>query len=299
MQVIRSDDARKGPVTGSIVSATAAVDPGRLRSLVEAISFPRHYVLEPEANRRAGASVEDQLRSYGYRTERQGEFGNVVALPEGHIAEPLVLIGAHYDSVPRTPGADDNGSAVAAMLEAARVIAEAGAPRPVGFAAFNREEDTLLGSTEFVESYLPTCGFRVRETHVLEMVGYCSHEPGSQRLPPGLPIARPEAGDFLAVLANRDSPGILGSVMRSARTYVAGLPVMGVSIRFGLEAHFPDLTRSDHAPFWRARRPALMWTDTSEYRNPHYHQPSDTPDTLDYDFLARVTRLLVAHALTE
>jgi hypothetical protein len=75
--------------------------------------------------------------------------------------------------------------------------------------------------------------------------------------------------------------------------------VLGLKVYLGIEKYFPVLGRSDHAPFWKAGLPALMWTDTSEFRNPHYHQTTDTPDTLDYAFLRRVTQLLVAAVLTE
>jgi len=91
---------------------------------------------------------------------------------------------------------------------------------------------------------------------------------------------------------------LLKPILKCSKTYVPEFPVWGLKVFFGLEKKFSDLRRSDHAPFWDQKIAALMWTDTSEFRNPHYHQPSDTPETLDYEFLQKVTQLLVARALS-
>ena len=114
-------------------------------------------------------------------------------------------------------------------------------------------------------------------------------------MPPGLPVlgAR-DVGDFLALLANRHSNGIAEDLLRLAASYIPEPPVAALKIYLGLERAFEHLNRSDHAPFWKAGIPSIMWTDTSEFRNPHYHLASDTPDTLDYDFMSQVTRLALA-----
>lgn len=268
----------------------AAVSSHELRQDVLAYSTPRHYTAEPATNRRVGNDIEKRLVTLGYKVLRQGRFGNVVALPLSPSRPALCLVGAHYDSVPGTPGADDNASGVAAALECARVLA--GQNANVAFAFFNREEDGLLGSHDLAAAVFPD--WSVENAHVLEMVGFCRHESGSQRMPAGLPIRLPDRADFLGLVANGGSAGKLAEVLKRASVYVPDLPVLGLEVRFGLERLFPVLQRSDHAEFWRNGRPAVMWTDTAEFRNPHYHLPSDRPETLDYDFLARVTRLLVA-----
>jgi len=267
-----------------------------LRNAVEAIAYPRHYVEQAADNQRAAEWVTRQLRGFGYETQFQGDFRNIVTVP---VAEgPLTLIGAHYDSKPQTPGADDNASAVAALLATANAISEHAPQTPVVFVAFNREEDNLLGSTDFVQNYLPSSGLDIRDVHVLEMLGYRDSLPGSQRLPSGLPIRLGhDRGDFLAVLGNRRSIKLVDSLMRCATSYVPELSVLGLKIWCGLENQVRHLRRSDHAPFWKAGIPALMWTDTAEFRNPNYHQPTDTPDTLDYEFLRSVTQLLIAHTI--
>jgi Zn-dependent M28 family amino/carboxypeptidase len=197
------------------------------------------------------------------------------------------------------PGADDNGSAVAAMLGCAGACRLWHPVLPVMFVAFNCEEDGLAGSRDFVASYLRTAPFKLRSVHILEMVGYASSAPGSQRVPAGLPIKLSDRGDFLGLLANGFSVDIVDSVLRQATTYTPQLPVTGLKVGPGLEKHFPVLARSDHAPFWAEQIPALMWTDTSEFRNSNYHLRTDTSDTLDYTFLRSVTQLLTASVVEQ
>ncbi|MEM7249206.1 MAG: M28 family peptidase [Acidobacteriota bacterium] len=268
-----------------------------LRELVEALAVPRHYTWEAEANRAVAQHVMRELESCGLSVVRQGEHDNLVAtFGTDGLAEARVLIGAHFDSVPGSPGADDNASAVAGLLVAARMLARFDRP-PVAFIAFNREEDGLLGSMDFVERCVPSACPRLELVHVLEMIGYCDHSPGSQQAPAGLPVVIGDRADFLAVVANRDSASVVRPLLDLVPQRVPELPVKVLQVHLGLEHHFPDILRSDHAPFWVARVPALMWTDTADFRNPHYHEASDLPDTLDYTFLARVTRLLVAQVV--
>jgi hypothetical protein len=135
---------------------------------------------------------------------------------------------------------------------------------------------------------------RPEQVHVLEMVGYTSRAVGSQRNPVPL-IQAPPVGDFLGLVGTHRSGPILDHVLTTADCHA--LPVQGLylpDVPLEMVGRIsPHLLRSDHAPFWRAGLPALMWTDTAEFRNPNYHRPTDTPETLDYEFLAEVTRLLI------
>ena len=266
-----------------------------LRLWVERLAVPRHFEREQDENRNIALWIAAKLQSWGYRVELQGPWWNIVALPKS-ASRSFILVCAHYDSVTGCPGADDNASAVAAMLGCAQACASI-LPRPdVGFVSFNREEDGMLGSQDFIE-WMGASKLPVKCVHVLEMVGYASEQAGSQRIPRGLPVRVSDKGNFLALLANRRSYRALDTVLASASTYLPGFPVVGLRVSAGLEKYFPVLLRSDHAPFWQRRMPATMWTDTSEFRNPFYHQPGDTPQTLDYGFLRSVTQLLIASVL--
>jgi Zn-dependent M28 family amino/carboxypeptidase len=286
------------------VATLQKVTEAGLKATVRALAYPRDFRAESAANRRAGEYIAERLRALGYTVTVQGEHRNIVALPKSLSGRQLTLIGAHYDSVPGTPGADDNASAVAGLIACAEAVARQEKKPAVGFVAFNREEEQadrggagLIGSSDFVESYLPTSGLEVRAVHVLEMIGYSSARPGSQKTPPGLPIALPDTGDFLGVIGNAASAGLVDRVVSMAKTYVPDLTVLGLKLPPGAEQMLPVLRRSDHAPFWRTGVPALQWTDTAEFRNPHYHGATDTPETLDYGFLAEVTRVVLASVL--
>ena len=295
MLVASSARRRPRPTDAAVAAALAAVSPDRLRGLVDVLSFPRHYLADRRANVRARDLLLTYLRNLGYAPTLHGRYDNVVATLGDPGNGGAVLLGAHYDSVPNTPGADDNASAVAACLECARLLKDHAAG-PVTIVLFNREEDGLLGSAEYVADLKPGA---VAEAHVFEMVGYRTTAPKSQALPPGLPRGlAPDVGDFLGLLANRHSNAVAEQLVRLAASYLPGFPVLALKMYLGVEKRIGHLHRSDHAPFWRAGLPAVMWTDTSEFRNPHYHPPTDTPDTLDYDFLASVTRLALARALT-
>jgi Peptidase family M28 len=239
-----------------------------LRARVERYAIPRHPVAEPEANERVAHLLADDLRAAGLDVGFDGPFRNVVALPRDR-SRPLVLVGAHYDSVPGCPGADDNASALAVLTWLAQ---ELGPEHPIAYVAFNWEEDGLRGSRDLVDAGLARLGVTVSHAHVLEMLGFTADR---QEVPDGLPIAAPADGRFLARVTNGRVPLREGPI-----------PLLQLDVWFGLERWFPVLHRSDHAPFWAAGVPATLWTDTAEFRNPHYHRQSDTPDTLDYTFLA-------------
>jgi len=293
MRIVHSRKLRSVDPSPGIAKLIHTISEAQLRGWVEHISQPRHYAVEPEQNRLTAAWLADVFASLGLRVARQGAYSNIIALPAQPVSQ-VILVGAHYDSVAMCPGADDNGSAVAAMLGCAAACTLWRPELPVVFVAFNREEDGLLGSRDFVESYLADAPFQIKCAHILEMVGFASDAPGSQRVPPGLPIKISDRGDFLGLLANRESTAAMDFVLRRAGAYVPELPVMGLDVKLGLEKYFPVLGRSDHAPFWTKKIPALIWTDTSEFRNPNYHRSTDTPETLDYRFLKRVTQLLTA-----
>lgn len=203
---------------------------------------------------------------------------------------PLLIVGAHYDTVRGSPGADDNASGVAALLELARWVRpqlEAGGPfaARLQLAAYDLEEYGLVGSSlhsrEVQES-----GAAVRGMISLEMLGFTDRNFGSQGLPPHLVGMYPDVGDFIGVCGNEASEELV-KVVAEAMKGVDGLPVEFIAVP-GRGQMLPEARLSDHSSFWDRGMPALMITDTAFFRNPHYHQRSDTPETLDYPFLTKV-----------
>jgi Zn-dependent M28 family amino/carboxypeptidase len=294
MLVAHSKNCRPKAMDAGIAEVLHGVSADRLRAYVDLLAFPRHYIAERKANVHARDLLLRLLRSFGYAPHLQGSYDNIVATTGSAREGPFLLLGAHYDSVPGCPGADDNASAVAVCLECARLLQENNVGSTM-IVLFNREEDGLLGSREFVAQ---SAGV-IQEAHIFEMVGFCNRAPGSQRMPPGLPgVAAPDVGDFLGLLANRHSNAIAENLLALAATYVPQFPVLALKIYLGIERYLKDLLRSDHTPFWEAGIASIMWTDTSEFRNPHYHRASDTPETLDYGFLSKVAQLVLARAVS-
>jgi len=251
------------------------------------------------AHRHAASYIRRHLEQAGFTVtnhavDEAGFVGhNLLTTPIPERAEfPLFIVAAHYDSISGSPGADDNASAVAALLEVAAVLgpeldSTERTPRcRLQLAAYDLEESGLVGSfvhcRELGQARTP-----VRGMISLEMLGYTDSRPGSQRLPPHLAGLYPDVGNFIGVCANEDSRGLLATVVEGLKT-VRGLPVEHIAVP-GTGELLYETRLSDHSSFWDRGYQALMITDTSFFRNPHYHQPTDTPDTLDYGFLTKVT----------
>ena len=284
-------------------SSTTGIASDRLLGHLRALVGERHHRSSPEALLRAEAYLSEQFRglglTLGYHTVEAfgGRHRNVVAslrpnIPVAQGDQSPVIVAAHYDTVAGSPGANDNASGLAVLLEAARALRECPCPREVRFIAFCLEEEQLLGSRGYA-AHLRECGQALRGVIVLECVGYASREPGSQRVPSGVPIAVPSVGDFLGIVGNAASSSLLSTFEQAANQAVPELKTVALLVP-GNGEMLRDTRRSDHAAFWDAGYPALMLTDTAEFRSPHYHRPTDQLDTLDLDFLALVARALAA-----
>lgn len=197
---------------------------------------------------------------------------------------PPILIGAHYDTVPSTPGADDNGTGLAVLLELARWASQTPLSFPLHLVAFDMEEYGLLGSRAYAK-FLKQQKISLRLMLSLEMLGYCNHAPNSQRYPRGLKYFYPSAGNFIALVGNLRT--ILDLIRLNHQMQQTPIPCEWLTVPLGGWL-VPDTRRSDHSPFWNQGYNAILVTDTANLRNPHYHKPSDTLDTLDLDFLTRV-----------
>lgn len=235
--------------------------------------------------------IEKEFHSYGLKVEsdyfsyRGRSFRNIVGRLSGWRESPLMILAAHIDSVENTPGADDNASGVVALLEAARILSRARLRSQLLFCAFNLEELNMIGSTHFAKR-LKKAGAKVDAVISLEMIGYTDSRPGSQRYPFGLDWFYPDRGDFVGIIGNWSSASLLRRFSRQMRQ-VQGLPVETLSVP-GNGALMPATRLSDHSPFWDEGYPGLMVTDTAFFRNPHYHGPTDTLETLNLDFVAKV-----------
>jgi Zn-dependent M28 family amino/carboxypeptidase len=207
---------------------------------------------------------------------------NLPAATDNH--KPPILIGAHYDAVPGTPGADDNATGVAVLLELAKAFAAAPARHPVQLVAFDMEEYGMLGSAQYAAD-LQQQQQPLRLMISLEMLGYCNTTANSQRYPAGLQYFYPNQGNFIALIGNLPTISDLRHLSHNIRKVDVNsewllVPNRGVIV--------PQTRLSDHSPFWDKGYRAIMVTDTAFMRNPHYHKPSDTIETLDLNFMAGV-----------
>jgi Zn-dependent M28 family amino/carboxypeptidase len=205
----------------------------------------------------------------------------ILRLPGREPQRQPLLVGAHYDGPLHSPGADDNASGLVALLELARRWSAQPPRRPVWLVAFDQEEWGMVGSAALAAELRET-GQPLKLMVSLEMLAYTSAE---QRYPhPAMRALYGDRGDFIALVANAGAglllPGLARTMGRHVSTKVLPVPNGGRAI--------PDVRLSDHSPFWDAGYNALMVTDTSFMRNPHYHLMSDTVETLDLSFFAAV-----------
>ena len=241
-------------------------------------------------------SVQNQYLDFHGRTYR-----NIIATLHGKEKEKTVLLGAHYDAAWGSPGADDNASGIAVMLEAATVLREQTLQRNIEFVAFTLEEPQpqtihfLIGSNHFAQKAKKS-GKRYQAVIILESVGYTDSAEGSQVIPLFVKVRVPKTGNFLGIVANRKSKDLMSVIMHAGQYYVPELSM--VPYKVPLSGRFiPETRFSDHASFWNYGYPALMLTDTAMFRNPHYHTQHDRHSTLDFEFMERVTKTVVCSLL--
>jgi Zn-dependent M28 family amino/carboxypeptidase len=268
----------------------------RLRADVTALAtdigernFRRYDELE-----RAAAFVEASFEEQGLAPARQvysidgRDYANVeVEIPGRSRPSEIVIVGAHYDSALGSPGANDNGTGVAALLELARRMQGQRPARTLRLVAFVNEEmphfaNGTMGSQEHARR-AKNRGEKVVAMISLETIGYYSDRPGSQQYPFPVGMFYPDRGDFLGFVGNVGSRELVRRAIAAFRTH-ARFPSEGAA----LPSAVPGVGWSDHASFWEAGYPAIMLTDTAPFRYPHYHPSDDTPDKIDFERTARV-----------
>jgi Zn-dependent M28 family amino/carboxypeptidase len=272
----------------------------RARRVVEVLArnFPSRNGLYAGNLSRAAEFIENEFSFLGMEVESQayGTYStrvkNLIVEKRGrNIAMPSIVIGAHYDTVIDTPGADDNASGVAGLLELARLLRGYPNERTIQFVAFTLEEPpyfytSKMGSRMYAKR-LKVDGIRVQLMISLEMIGYAG-EDLKQSYP--FPLMRtlgryPRTGNFIGIVGNIRTRRLVGA-MKAAMREACTIGVESLSA----PGFIPPLYLSDHSSFWKQRYPALMITDTAFLRNPNYHNQGDTDQSLNYGFLAEVVK---------
>ncbi len=292
---IQNPPAERSPRTAkSKIQNSPNVSVQKLMAHVQALNYRRYTQAERD---RARNYLTQSLKRLGWQPELQSFKGgdNIFAQRQGK--DPTagaILVAAHYDTVSVSPGADDNASGVAVVLEVARLLGSRSTSRTLQLAFFDREELGLLGSRAFVanEKQLENLDGAI----VMDMVGFACYTAGCQKYPQGLPIVPPsDKGDFLVAVGDMEHASLLDAFQSSQSgnlplVFPLPVPLKGMLI--------PDTLRSDHAPFWYQGVGAVLLTDTANLRTPHYHQSSDTPATLDESFFAGSAQIVV-NAITK
>jgi Zn-dependent M28 family amino/carboxypeptidase len=257
-------------------------------------SIGERHVWRFDALRRAAGYIREQFVEAGYEPAIQPfdvhrvPVENIEAmLHRAADGEEIVVVGAHYDTVQQSPGANDNGSGVAAMLELARRFAGSPRARTLRFVAFTNEEPPFfqtpqMGSVVYANAARAR-GERIVAMLSLETIGYYSDEKGSQQYPPPLNLLFPDTGNFIGFVSNLRSARLLRLAQRAFKERTP-FPIQAAPAPESL----PGIGWSDQWAFWRAGYPALMVTDTAPYRYPWYHTAHDTPDKIQFEKLAQV-----------
>jgi hypothetical protein len=303
--------AQINDMDNTFVSAGADDLTSRLFQLTHALSLEeRNLRNNPAGLARAADFIEKFFKRCGLVVSRQSfpvggvDCHNIEAVCPDFLgtSEPHWILGAHYDSAPGTPGADDNSSAVAILLETARLLCESDpAPREIRFVAWTNEEpphflNESMGSRVHAQSCRQN-GDNLQGMICLESLGYFTNEPNSQELPTitGMPDStlslirsrgiEPTVGNFLVLCGDDQSEAFLD---RFDALFSPGLAMPAVPLVM------PEMRLSDHLCYWDEGFPAIMVTDTALFRNPNYHKHTDTVETLDFQAMASITRQLVA-----
>lgn len=302
------------PCRGLFQGGRAALSPGAAEHAVLETNLRMHVtalagtigernLFHPEKLEQAAEYIKHVWQEQGFEVrtqvyEHQGvPFQNLwVQIDGAESPREIVLAGAHYDSVLHSPGADDNASGAAALLELSGRLKKIGPfKRSIRFAAFTNEEPPFFKSPEMGSRVFARTAAQEKENITamisLETIGYFTDERRSQKYPPLFNLFYPDTGNFLAVVGNVESRKLVEKVTRYFRE-ASPLPCECAAV----PGSVPGVDWSDHASFWEYGVPAVMVTDTAPYRNPRYHQAGDTPETLTYPAFAQAVSGL-AHVL--
>ncbi|MCF8256405.1 MAG: M28 family peptidase [Flavobacteriales bacterium] len=306
IRIVASDGHSAG-----IASMVSQVSEAGLLASLETVNGIRHYNAAPQRLEEVRSHIETQFAAAGLQSERHAftyantGMGNIIGRLAGLKDEAVTyIIDAHFDGVSNGPAADDNGSGVAGVLEALRILSQYDFEHSIRFIGFDAEELGLIGSQRYVQNGIKPYE-DLQGVLNFEMIGFYSDEPNSQMLPAGFDQLFPQAaqqvadneyrGDFLTVVGNTASNPLTTAFVDASTQYVPDLSLVVAEVP-GTGTIAPDLRRSDHARFWDAGKKALMLTDASEFRNYNYHTPGDSIGTLNFTFMANVVKATLATA---
>jgi Zn-dependent M28 family amino/carboxypeptidase len=309
-----------------LVAIANGVNAALVREHLSAVVGPQNRITAQEKMAQTEDYISKTFKKFGWKAERQeyetrarvapGVYQdlsgvNVVATKRGKSADRIIIVGAHYDTVDNTPGADDNGTGIAALLELARVLGKHTYNKTLVLVAFDMEEIGLLGSKVFVQK-LPSDAV-VEGAIVFDAIGYFDEKENSQRIPSGLSLLyRQQAGwvkrnrfrgNFIAVIHNGKSKKLASLFAGANQSLGESIPLVFMRDPLDLPALGPvlrrlfpalkDLLRSDHVHFWRAKLPAIQLTDSANFRNSNYHRPTDVIDTINFTAVEKVVQTVV------
>ena len=288
------------------------VDTNNLKNWVTWFQGPRNYNVDSARINMIKDSLANYFIHLGLTTNRvnftlSGRSGeNIIGQKSGLWNSPkTLLVDAHFDAVPVSPGADDNASGMAAVLEAARIMTEYQFAQNIEFVGFDLEEEGLLGSRNYAGNI--AASKEIIGVLNFEMIGYFTNQPNTQILPTGFGslfptqtaaiIADSSRGNFITNVYNNSSAGLGSTYFQQATNCVSNLKIISLEVP-GNGSLVPDLRRSDHAPFWDKNLPALMLTDGANFRNMNYHTTNDSISTLNFKFMKQTVSAAVAAAVS-
>ena len=306
IKIVASD---RKPV--SVQNMLPAIDSTLVYEYMQYIAQPRHHTAAPQGLIMIKDSIEANFARHHLQTTRSAfNFVNVASenilgrKPGLWQEKKTLIVDAHFDAVVNSPGADDNGSSVAAVLIASKILSDYNFEKTIQFIGFDKEESGLIGSLYYINNSIPS--FQQTEAVLnMEMIGYYSDAPNSQSIPNGFSQLFPAAVDsittggnqgvWLFTVGNTNSASLSLAFDTIARNYVPNVKSLVLNVP-GTGQIAPDLRRSDHAPFWDAGYKALMLTDGADFRNANYHTTSDSLGTLDIPFMVRNIQAVTAVA---
>lgn len=297
---IKTEEAPKPPETSSPIDFPT-ISSKRIFTDLENLAFERYSELQREEARQY---IIEQLQAAGWETQQQEFEGGINLYADRPGTDPdagTILVAAHYDTVAFSPGADDNATGVAAVLEIARLLKNRETVRSLRVAFFDKEESGLWGSLAFAGN--EQLRANLKGVIIADMIGYACHIPGCQSYPANIPVTPPSnKGDFIVVIGDAENLPLLNTFNSVKTDAIASKnihtsPVLTIPIPLkGVLT--PDTLRSDHAPFWYQGIGAVLVTDTANLRNPHYHQPTDVVENIDREFFLGSAQLILNSTTT-